>query len=51
MTGVAVGGDDCVVRFGEIELKKALADASVGASDKHSRWSHAVYQICNGRKS
>ena len=31
MVRVAVGSDDCVVRFGVIKLEYALANASVGA--------------------
>ena len=36
MVGVAVGGDDCAIWFGEIKLEYALANASVGAGDQHN---------------
>ncbi len=40
MIGVAVGGNDRVVRFGEIELEETLANASIGAGDQHDDWCH-----------
>ena len=53
MVGVAVGGDDCVVWFGEIELEYALANASVCAGDQPKGWSHRVLDSKEGesRKS
>lgn len=38
MVGVAVGGNDCVIWFGEVELEEALANAPVGAGDQYDGW-------------
>lgn len=44
MIGVAIGGDDRVVWFGEVELEEAPANASVGAGDQHDSWCHNVLE-------
>ena len=44
MVRVAVGSDDCVVRFGEIKLEYALPNASVGAGDQHNGWCHRLLE-------
>ena len=45
MIGVAVGSNDCVIGFGEVELEEALANTSVGTCDQNDPWSHDALKV------